>query len=590
MLGFFRKISAFVPIKTVVIVQLVIIIPSFFELVGIGSVIPFMSLLFDPVAGAKLSFLKSFAAFFGIANQRSLLWALGATVFIVMAVGNLTSFLSMRILAFTGQKIGYSIANKLYRRYMSREYLFFTKVNTADLATDILIESDRINFGILQPLLLVNSRIVLVLVISGFLIYINPMVSLLAAGSVGLAYGLIFILIKKLLKKNSSEISAAQRTRVLNLNEGFCGFKDVKLAGRESYYVSRFTEACDHLAHLQASNIVLSQFPRYFIEIFVYGFIVFVAIYWSGTMPAKVFLPVLTSFGVAAMKLIPACQIIFGGIATMRASTTALRALDHASESASDEDFAEVEPFHLKSDVRLEVKGFAYPGFKHEVLHDVVLCFPRNSTIGIVGRSGSGKSTLLDMLIGMISSQHTHLVVDGQEVGGRRTRQWQKVIGYVPQEVFMSDKSFAENIAFGIRAEEIDLVRVREAAQMAKIDAFIESLPEGYLAPVGERGQQISGGQRQRVGIARALYRDPDLLVFDEATSALDPVTEQEIISEIAALAGKKTIVIVTHRFSAVRNCDKIVLLQHGRIAAQGRYEEILAVNSLFREMACEAS
>ncbi len=243
-------------------------------------------------------------------------------------------------------------------------------------------------------------------------------------------------------------------------------------------------------------------------------------------------------------------------------------------------------PLPFQDAIRFDAVRFRYTGDGPWVLDGLNLTIPKGARVGFVGSTGSGKSTTLDLLMGLLMPTEGELLVDGQLISGNRLRAWQQTIAHVPQSIYLADTTLAENIAFGVPPDTIDLDRVQRAARQAQIADFIESRPEGYQAYVGERGIRLSGGQRQRIGIARALYKQASVLVFDEATSALDNATEQSVMDAIEGLSSDLTILLIAHRLSTVRRCDTIVELEHGRVVAQGTYEQLLKCSPSFRQMA----
>jgi ABC-type multidrug transport system fused ATPase/permease subunit len=243
-------------------------------------------------------------------------------------------------------------------------------------------------------------------------------------------------------------------------------------------------------------------------------------------------------------------------------------------------------PLPFQDAIRFDAVGFRYSSDGPWVLDGFNFTIPKGARVGFVGSTGSGKSTTLDLLMGLLIPIEGELLVDGHSISGERLRAWQQTIAHVPQSIYLADATLAENIAFGVPPDTIDLDRVQQAARQAQIADFIESSPEGYQAHVGERGIRLSGGQRQRIGIARALYKQASVLVFDEATSALDNATEQSVMDAIEGLGSDLTILLIAHRLTTVRRCDTIVELEHGQVVAQGTYEQLLECSPSFRRMA----
>ena len=306
-------------------------------------------------------------------------------------------------------------------------------------------------------------------------------------------------------------------------------------------------------------------------------------------------LPILGVYAFAGYRLLPALHDVFQGVGRIRYGTGSL---DEVAEMVNDIDTgiptsdafvdrSEIEPLRLDRELRLDGLTFRYASAERPVLADIDLTIPALASVAFVGPTGAGKTTVVDLVLGLLEPDAGRIVVDGVEVKGDTVLRWQRSLGYVPQSIFLTDDTVAQNIALGVAEDEIDYVALRRAAEIAQIHAFIEDeLDEGYDTVVGERGIRLSGGQRQRLGIARALYHDPDVLVLDEATSALDGATERSLFEALQRLAGEKTLITIAHRLSTVRECDTIYVLQAGRIVAQGRYDELLETNPLFRRLA----
>ena len=302
-------------------------------------------------------------------------------------------------------------------------------------------------------------------------------------------------------------------------------------------------------------------------------------------------LPVLAVYALAGFKLLPALQQIYGSVTTIRGNTAAFDAiktdlLASLTLQNSQSSYASNIDLDSAKSIRLNNVSFNYPNKQTAALSNLTIDIPVNATVGFVGESGSGKSTTIDLLLGLIKPDKGQLLIDQTVIDSDNISAWQQHIGFVPQSIFLSEGSIAENIAFGLSAKDISLEKVKKAVKLAHLDALVESLPLGLDTKVGERGVQLSGGQRQRIGIARALYNDADILVFDEATSALDGITEKVIMDAIQELSGKKTIIMIAHRLKTVQKCDIIYLMEKGEIVDQGNYQDLINKNVRFRKMA----
>jgi HlyD family secretion protein len=341
--------------------------------------------------------------------------------------------------------------------------------------------------------------------------------------------------------------------------------------------------------------MALTQVPRYFMELIAFGSMIALLLYLiashNGTL--GIILPILSVYALASFKLLPAFQQIYGSLATLKASIPAFESIQQDLIDSTQIQRTTLKlgksNLHLKQQITFENVTFTYPGSREPVLKALNMSIPANSVVGIVGSSGAGKSTLIDILLSLIDPQQGHLKIDGVTVNGENRRSWQNTVGFVPQAIFLSEGTIAENVAFGIPENHIDLEKVQKALKLAHLTELVQGFEKGMNTTVGERGVQLSGGQRQRIGIARALYNEAKILVFDEATSSLDGITEKTIIDAIHDFSGKKTIIMIAHRIKTVQKCDQIFLVDKGQVVDQGTYQELMKKNEKFRNMAAHA-
>jgi ATP-binding cassette subfamily B protein len=433
------------------------------------------------------------------------------------------------------------------------------------------------------------SSIVFLLAITLALFAINPVVASLAIGGFGACYGSITWVSRRRLKLNSQRIAYEQTQMIKALQEGLGGIRDVLLDGTQPLYCEIYRRADQPLRRALGANTFIVTYPRFAME--ALGMVVIAALAYGlsrqvgGVATA---LPVLGTLALGAQRLLPALQQSYASWAIVAGSQSSLATTVKLLDQPIPPELLQpvVAPLPLQDAVRFDRVRFRYTKDGPWVLDDLNFTIRKGTRVGFVGTTGSGKSTTLDLLMGLLMPTDGEILVDGNPVVGNRVRAWQRSIAHVPQNIYLADSTVAENIALGIPRESIDLDRVKLAAQHAQIADFIESRPKGYNAPVGERGVQLSGGQRQRIGIARALYKQASVLIFDEATSALDNATEQSVMDAIERLNRDLTILLIAHRLSTVRRCDIIVELEHGRMVAQGTYEQLLECSASFRNMA----
>lgn len=565
---------------------------AFAEVAGVAAIGPFMALVGDISLLQGDGKLAQLYALSGFESPRDFLFWLGIAVLIALSGAAAISMFTIWRLSLYAAQIGAEISTRLYKHYMQQPWLFHASGSSSQLTNRIALEATRITNMVIQPLMLMNAKGVLALVMAIAIFVFNPFVALAGLLIFSLAYFVLYKTVRKHLSKNGRDISRANQQRFKLMNEGFGGIKDTLLLGRQAEFNQRFEKTSQNLGRAQGVTRGLSQVPRYAMELIAFGAVIFLVLYLLSAYDGNLgdILPVLSVYALAGFKLLPAFQQMYTSLAQVKGNISSFDSIEE--DLANSKDIRELEPSYNfgklspKSFIRLDNINFNYPGKEEKALNKLTLDIPVNQVIGLVGASGSGKSTAIDVLLGLIEPQSGSLVVDGEEIKGKEKRAWQNNVGFVPQAIFLADSSIRENIAFGIPPEEIDESRVTKAAQMAHLDELLERLPEGLNTRVGERGIQLSGGQRQRIGIARALYDDAEVLVLDEATSALDGITEKLVMDAIHDFSGKKTIIMIAHRLTTVKQCDSIYILENGSVLDKGHYDDLVSRNKTFQEMA----
>lgn len=575
------------------ILQFLVILMAFTELLGIASIAPFMALVGDPSLLQQEGIYSKLYQLSGINNPVDFLFVAGCLVLLMLTISTIVSMLTTWRLAVYGASVGTELADRLYTYYMQQSWLFHASGSSAQLTKQVSTEANRISNGIIQPLMNLNAKLVLAIFISISIFIYNPIIALAGISAFVLAYMIMYKLVRKSLIFNGRRLSAVSTHRFRLMNEGFGGIKDVLLLDRKYDFIDRFTEQGGLQAHAQGTNNTISQVPRFFVELLAFGAMISLVLVLIKSYDGNLgqVLPILAIYALACFKLLPALQQIYSSITQIKGNSAAFEAVKEdlqQSEITQNELNAKttVPKLQLEQQIWLDDISFAYPNKEKYALHNVSISIPVNHVIGIVGSSGSGKSTLIDIILGLLPPQSGRIYIDDTLVTKDNIRGWQNNLGFVPQSIFLSEGSIAENIAFGIPANEIDYDQVMKAISLAHLTELVEELPEGINTKVGERGVQLSGGQRQRIGIARALYNEADILIFDEATSALDGITEKIIMDAIHDFTGQKTIIMIAHRLKTVQKCDTIYLMEKGQIVDQGSYQELVENNPKFREMA----
>lgn len=567
---------------------LLMVISAFSELISLGAVIPFIGVLTAPDKVFNRPVVRELAKSLGITSPTQLVLPL-VLVFILAALASGTLRLLL-LWASTrlSHAIGADLSFEAYKRTLYQPYKIHVSRNSSEVISGI-ISKIGITMEVLNSLLISISSLLLLVILLLTLVAIYPVVVLVAANVFGLSYGLTTWTFRRKLKINSRQIARESTQEVKALQEGLGGIRDVLLNGLQPMLCDIYRKADISLRRALASNVVISQSPRFVMEIIGMVLIAGLAYglsYQNGGIESA--LPVLGVLAMGAQRIIPALQQIYFNWVLIAGNQASLRdAVDLLNQPLPSEAVGiETAPLHFRHTIRLEEVRFRYLDDGPWVLDCVDLIITKGARVAFVGATGSGKSTTLDVLMGLLEPCEGQIVVDGQPIKGKLLRSWQKTIAHVPQSIFLTDATLAENIAFGIPKKDIDMELVREAARQAQIDRFVDSQRKGYDALIGERGIRLSGGQRQRIGIARALYKRASVLVFDEATSSLDNVTEQAVMESVKALGRELTIVIIAHRLTTVHGCDMIFEMAKGKIVAQGSYEQLLERSLTFRNMA----
>ena len=562
------------------------------ETLGVVSIMPFVAVLADPEVVATNPYLANVYQYFGFDDPETFLVLLGAAALGIFLLGLSVKALTIYALVrFTNMRL-HTITCRLLGAYLWQPYKFFLGRNTADLGKSVLSEVGRVTNGVLLPLLRVVSGVVVAVSILLLLVVVEPLLSLGVALVLGGAFFCVYLVTRRLLQRIGRDRVEANQLRFVLANEALNGIKELRLMGRINAYLARFREPSERYARHQATSKTIGDIPQYGIQALVFGGALFSVLFLKASQGSLAeALPLISLYAFAGYRLMPAFQLIFSNLTRIRFSIPALEALyEDLADKEMQASLVQVEgrnpPVRLNGAIRLQDVSFHYPSTGRPAIEGLNLTIPRGSSAAFVGSTGAGKSTVIDLILGLLEPSQGAILVDDQPLEGSSLRGWQNNIGYVPQATYLADDTVAANIAFGIPYAKIDRVAVERAAEAAQIHGFVVSdLPNGYDTVVGERGIRLSGGQRQRLAIARALYHDPEIVVFDEATSALDNMTEAIVMEAIEALRGAKTVIIIAHRFSTIQQCDRIHLLKEGQLVANGSYSELLEASVDFKEL-----
>jgi ABC-type multidrug transport system fused ATPase/permease subunit len=551
------------------------------ELATLGSLLPFLSLLAGVDQPARIPSLARLFVAAGATTPREQIWV-AATLFAAIALlaGAIRLSLNWSTQMFTAL-LSQELSGDVQRRILLQPYIYHLTRNSSE-AVAAMDKVQSLVVHVLLQLIYATAGAVMAVVIMAALIYLDPFTAIIAAAAFALLYLIVSAVTRPRLARNSEEIRTTYDERVRIVQESVGGIRDVIIDGAQDLYLDAFAKVSRRNGVASATTTFIAAAPRFIIESVGMVVIAIVALLIAGREGGLAnALPLLGAVALGAQRLLPLVQQVYHGWASVsghRSVAFDVVELLRLPISPEGTDLSSIEPLPLRDNISIERVSFSYPGRRRPVLEEVTLEIPRGSILGIVGKTGSGKSTLADLIMGLIEPTEGQIAVDGLPLIGGPRRRWLRGIAHVPQAIFLADTNIAQNIAFGVTHDLIDQERVRAAAATAQLHEFVASLPDGYATTIGERGVRLSGGQRQRLGIARAIYKQTQVLVLDEATSALDDVTEASVMEALEALGEKgRTIIIIAHRLSTLARCGLLVRLEEGRVAVTGKYAEVVA-------------
>jgi ATP-binding cassette subfamily B protein len=556
------------------------ILSSLSEVLSLGAVIPFLAMLTAPDKLYEYKYVESIATYFGVNNAAGTLLPLTLLFVAAILLAGITRLCAVWYQTRISHEIGEDLSLSIYRLTLYQPFSAHILRNSSEVISGIGVKTIHVVNGIVMPILNIINSVFLLTSILTVLIYIEPAQALIAIFSIGSIYAVIIFSTKKKLMLYG-RVSSGQTVQVLKaLQEGLGGIRDILIGQLQPYFLKIYSDIDKPRRRTEANILIIASTPRYLIEALATILIALMAyIIASGEDGVSNAIPILGLLALGAQRILPLAQSIFSGWSIMVGSKSSLEdvlgLLNQATEISFELDNSVFKTFEFKNLIEFQEVSFSYEN-RRDVLNLVSFSIPRGSRLGIIGNTGSGKSTFIDIFMGLLQPTTGCLVVDGQVISSVNARDWQKNLSHVPQSIFLSEASVAENIAFGIPGNKIDMTRVKEAARKAQISSSIDSWALGYETLVGERGVRLSGGERQRIGIARALYKDPKIIIFDEATSALDNQTESDVMMAIERLSNELTVIIVAHRLSTLKGCTQIIELMGGKINRIGNYSKII--------------
>jgi ABC-type multidrug transport system fused ATPase/permease subunit len=582
--------------RWVVGAQLLSLLMGLSTVAGVASIAPFFAVLGNPGLiqhTAQLRWLYSF----GFSDTREFSIALGVAFMSLVLLANLINIAGSFVMIRLAMWIGTDLQSILFAEYLHRPYVFHARTHSSLLFNNLIHETTRSTQYLLQNAFALNTNVVTALLILASMMLLNPLLAAALLIALAGGYGLIYIAVRDRLLR-AGEIESRyfiEQTKIVN--ESLGAIRNILLHRTQLFFRAGFERSSRAFARAAANTQLIGQSPRYVLEsVAVVGLVTAALAAGTGGNGIGGSLGQLTFLGFAAYRLLPSLHQAFSALVKIRADRPGFSSIvPDLRLGRSRIDAAQVDPADAdcdaewgespRSSIALEAVSFRYEPDRAPALSGVSLRIAARTLVGIVGINGSGKTTLVDLIAGLLVPNSGHLEVDGVAIDGANRPAWQSRIAYVPQDVFLMDATIAQNIAFGVPPEAVNRARLLSAARLAQLDPLLLDLPGGLEHRVGERGTRLSGGQRQRIGIARALYKEAAVLILDEATNALDGLTEREMYSTLAGLRGRYTIILITHRLSSVRVCDRIHVFEEGKLARSGTYESLARESDSFRRL-----
>ncbi len=563
---------------------LVLLVGSGLEIISIGVFLPFVRLISEPAAVIQHPRFGPMLRAVGLQDRESIILAASLALIGLFVLKNTYLAIQWRVLfKFVYAKMART-ARDIFAGYLESPYTFHLQHNSAELLQNVTIEVKNTFSVVVRQVLTTTAEVLVTVGIAGFLIFVSPAATLAGFAAVGSLMWLVSRLSSRRLEQlgKTREVALGRVYRILQ--ESFGALKEIRVLRREDYFLRGFERSEKLYVDALRDSSLLSQYPRLAIETIAVIALTSLAgfLLWGQGMAEA--LSTLVVFGVAIIRLVPAAARITSGVNQIRFFAPSVRTvhsswLNRKKMAALARTAEPTRTLLLRREITLDSVSYAYPDGQNPVLRELSLSIPRGQSVGFVGSSGAGKTTLLHLLLGLLQPSAGRILIDGTDIHAN-VGAWQRQIGFIPQDLYLLDDTIRRNVAFGVADDEIDEEAVWRALEAAQLLTSIDILDEGLETLAGERGVRMSGGQAQRLAIARALYHDPEVLNLDEATSSLDYETEARIVSALQEIKGSKTLIIVSHRHQAVRDCDVIHALEGGRLAASGGFEEILSRSS----------
>lgn len=567
--------------KNLTFVVFLTFLSSIFEIISIGMIIPLITVLIEPTKLLEYEIIKNIAFHFELYNPSELVLPIIFSFIVITIFSTFIRILSIKLSANFSFFIGSELSVKAYKNILFRSYEEHKNINSSEDISKLVSKINTVIQSLIFPFVMLLGAFVMFSIITVVFLSINFYLTVsILAGLVSIYLAVTFYF-KSRLKENSKEISLTQDKQVQIVQESIGGIQDVILNHNFNYFINKYRVTDFSLRKSQSSTIIIAQMPKYLIESFSIVFLLVVSYYFTfinSIIAKEMILPIFITIAMALQRILPIAQQAYRSWANIEGNKQSLYDVLKLLEFINKTEFSDSmqEAISYNSSIEIRNLSFKYSQSNINSLNSISLDIQKGDKIGFIGTTGSGKSTLVDLIMGLLKSSDGCIKIDNTILDDTNIQSWYKLISHVPQNIYLLDGNIYENISFGVGIDNIDKDKVHEVGKLACIDEFISQKENGYLENVGERGSKLSGGQRQRIGIARALYKQSPIIVLDEATSALDTKTEEKIMNNIYSLAYNPTVIIIAHRLSTLRNCNKIVELKNGQINRIGSYQEII--------------
>jgi ATP-binding cassette subfamily C protein len=603
MFDLIKKLKAILPPKDkfkIIILIILMILAGFLEVVSIALLSGFVAGVADPNLILNNEYISSILSFLNINSDRQILIFGTISLILVFLIKNIYLITYKYFQARFIYNRYRSISTRLFKIYMNVPFSFHLNRNSASLIRNVSTESKMIATNVMLPILQIATEFIMALSIIILLLSVQPIITIFILIALGMVSYFFLKGTKKTMKKHGQKALNEREKIIKTVNEGIGGFKEVTLNNRKPWFITRFEDSMLNLSKAEIFQQTTKQSVSPIIEtIAIAGMLLIAFILLKQGHSLAMLSSILALFALSIRRLLPAVNNIVAQYSSLRYNAYSvdpiyqdlvdLEKYENMNDKAEDKEKnkEEYKKTTLKEGIEVKNLNFKYQKEQDLILKDINLNIKQGQAIALVGSTGSGKTTLADLILGLLKPSSGKIEVDGKDIYTDISA-WQENIGYIPQFIYLSDDSIKNNIALGLEENEIDEDKLQKAIEASQLTEFINRLPEKENTKIGERGIRLSGGQRQRIGIARALYDNPEVLVMDEATSSLDNITEKFIVEAIEQLKKNRTIIIIAHRLSTVKNCDQLYILKQGEIIEQGTYNELIQKNKEFKDMSGE--